>query len=63
MTQNHGRPARNRHVVQVEIDRSLYMNEQQIRPNNNFSAFKALIDRVVADVTDIGRADIAMAAE
>lgn len=63
VTQNHGRPARNRHVVQVEIDRSLYMNEQQIRPNNNFAAFKALIDRVVSDVTDIGRADIPMAAE
>lgn len=63
VTQNHGRPARNRHVVQVEIDRSLYMNEQQVRPNNNFAAFKALIDRVVADVTEIGRADIPMAAE
>ena len=63
VTQNYGRPARNRHVVQVEIDRSLYMNEQMIRPNNNFAAFKALIDRVVADVTDIGRADLPMAAE
>ncbi len=63
VTQNHGRPARNRHVVQVEIDRSLYMNEQKIQPNNNFSAFKALIDRIVSDVTDIGRADIPMAAE
>ena len=63
VTQNYGRPARNRHVVQVEIDRSLYMNEQQIRPNNNFRAFKALIDRVVADITEIGRADLPMAAE
>ena len=63
VTQNYGRPARNRHVVQVEIDRSLYMNEQMVRPNNNFPAFKALIDRVVADVTDIGRADLPMAAE
>ena len=63
VTQNYGRPARNRHVIQVEIDRSLYINEQMIRPNNNFPAFKALIDRVVADVTDIGRADLPMAAE
>ncbi|MEL7151770.1 MAG: N-formylglutamate amidohydrolase [Pseudomonadota bacterium] len=63
VTQNYGRPARNRHVVQVEIDRSLYMNEHQVRPNNNFAAFKALIDRVVADVADIGRADLPMAAE
>lgn len=63
VTQSHGRPARNRHVVQVEIDRALYMNEQNIRPNNNFAAFKALIDRVVVDVTEIGRADLQMAAE
>ena len=63
VTQNHGRPARNRHVVQVEIDRSLYMNEQKIRPNNNFTAFKSLIDDVVADVTEIGRASMPIAAE
>lgn len=63
VTQNHGRPARNRHVVQVEIDRSLYMNEQSIRPNNNFAAFKSLIDGIVGEVTEIGRADIPMAAE
>lgn len=63
VAQNYGRPARYRHVVQVEIDRSLYMNEQQVRPNNNFQAFKALIDRVVADITEIGRADLPIAAE
>ncbi len=63
VTQSYGRPARDRHVVQVEVDRALYMNEQQIRPNNNFAAFKALIDRVVADVAGIGRADVPMAAE
>ena len=63
VTQNYGRPARSRHVVQVEIDRSLYMNEHQVRPNNNFNAFKALIDRVVADVTEIGRAGMPLAAE
>lgn len=63
VTQNYGRPTQNRHVVQVEIDRSLYMNEQLIRPNNNFKAFKALIDRVVADVTEIGQSDLPLAAE
>ena len=63
VTQHHGRPARNRHVIQVEIDRSLYMNEQAIRPNNNYSAFKAMIDQIVADATDIGRKDLPIAAE
>lgn len=63
VTQKYGRPARQRHVVQVEIDRSLYMNEQMIRPNNNFSAFKGLIDQVVADITEIGQSDLPLAAE
>lgn len=63
VTQQYGRPARDRHVVQVEIDRSLYMNEQAVRPNNNFEAFSALIDNVVADIAQIGRADVRVAAE
>lgn len=63
VTQCYGRPARNRHVIQIEIDRALYMNEQAIRPNNNYDAFRELIDRVVADIADIGHADLAMAAE
>ncbi len=63
VTQNYGRPTKNRHVVQVEIDRSLYMNEQLIRPNNNFKAFKMLIDRVVADISEIGQSDLPLAAE
>ena len=63
VTQHYGRPADNRHAVQIEIDRSLYMNEQAIRPNSNFLAFKSLIDRVVADVAGIGRSDMPLAAE
>ena len=63
VTQHHGRPARNRHVVQVEIDRALYMNEQAIRPNNNYTAFKSMIDDIVANVTNIGRKDMPIAAE
>lgn len=63
VTQHHGRPARHRHVVQVEIDRALYMNEQAIRPNKNYAAFKSMVDRIVADVTNIGRKDLPIAAE
>ena len=45
------------HAVQVEIDRALYMNERLVRPNGNFAAFKRLLDGIVADITDIGRAE------
>ncbi|MEO0693838.1 MAG: N-formylglutamate amidohydrolase [Pseudomonadota bacterium] len=62
-TQHYGRPSRGQHVIQIEIDRSLYMNENTIRPNANFRAFKELMDRVVADISDVGRRDLALAAE
>lgn len=63
VTQQYGRPGRGQHAVQIEIDRALYMNEQAIRPNNNFDNFKALIDGIVAEISDVGRADVALAAE
>ena len=62
-TQKYGRPSRNRHVVQIEIDRALYMDESQIRPSRDFAPFKAVIDQVVAEFADIGRAELPMAAE
>lgn len=63
ITQHYGVPARGRHAVQIEIDRALYMDEKAIRPRPDFAAFKALITRVVAGIADIGRPDLALAAE
>jgi N-formylglutamate amidohydrolase len=40
--QHYGRPSRRQHVVQIEIDRSLYMNERD-RPNAISPAFKAAL--------------------
>ncbi len=50
IAQHYGRPAHGRHVVQIEIDRSLYMNELTIRPNNNFASLKATIEQVMSEV-------------
>lgn len=55
--QHYGRPSRRQHAVQVEIDRSIYMNEATIKPNGNFKSFKAALDGVIAELADIGRAD------
>ena len=57
ITQHYGRPMRNRHAIQVEIDRALYMNEQLIRPNANFQAFRTLLQGVIAEIAKIGRPD------
>jgi N-formylglutamate amidohydrolase len=47
VAQHYGRPARGRHAVQIEIDRSLYMNERMIRPNANFDSVRRLITSVI----------------
>ncbi len=64
ITHAYGRPARGRHAVQVEIDRALYLDEDRIRPNRNFDAFRDLMRDVVIEIAGIGRADaVPLAAE
>jgi N-formylglutamate amidohydrolase len=63
ITQAYGRPTRGQHAVQVEIDRSIYMNEQLIRPNGNFDAIRAALRDVVAEVAKVGQGRIPLAAE
>ncbi|VDC23220.1 N-formylglutamate amidohydrolase [Pseudogemmobacter humi] len=48
ITQAYGRPSRRVHVIQVEIDRALYMDETRIAPHEGFSAFHSLITGVIA---------------
>ncbi len=51
ITQAYGRPTRGQHVVQVEIDRALYMDEARIEPRADFAAFQTLISGVIAQIT------------
>lgn len=62
-TQQYGRPSRRYHAIQIEIDRALYMNEKYIRPNGNFDSFKALMTRAMAEICEIGRKKMRVAAE
>jgi len=63
ITQHYGRPSRNQHAIQIELDRSLYMNERMIRPNGSFQAVRALMASVIAEIVEIGREDLPLAAE
>lgn len=63
ITQAYGRPAKGQHAVQVEIDRSLYMNEQLIRPNGDFDTVRSALRSVVKEVATIGQGRIPLAAE
>lgn len=63
MAQHYGRPSRRQHVVQVEIDRSLYLDERTVRPNSDFFQVKARLTSVIAEIAEIGRGENALAAE
>lgn len=63
ITQTYGRPSRGYHAIQIEIDRSLYMNEERVEKSADFCAFKAVLEDVIAEISDIGRLSTALAAE
>jgi N-formylglutamate amidohydrolase len=37
LVRRHGRPAENRHSLQIEVNRRLYMDEARIQKNQNFA--------------------------
>jgi N-formylglutamate amidohydrolase len=55
VTQTYGRPQRNHHAVQVEIDRSLYMDEATVTPSASFERVKTALTGVLLDICEIGR--------
>ncbi|MBF9032859.1 N-formylglutamate amidohydrolase [Rhodobacterales bacterium HKCCE2091] len=63
VAQHYGRPLQGRHVVQIEIDRSLYMNERTIRPNADFDAIRAIVTGVLARMVGAGSVGLPLAAE
>ncbi|MGC9371042.1 MAG: N-formylglutamate amidohydrolase [Paracoccaceae bacterium] len=63
ITQHYGRPSRGQHVVQVEINRGLYMDEARVRPSRDFDAFKRVITSVVSEIAAIGSSEMPLAAQ
>jgi len=63
ITQRYGRPSKNIHAIQVEIDRALYMNERMIRPNGNFDNVARIVSQVLARVIGALPGRVPLAAE
>ncbi len=59
----YGRPTRAQHAVQIEIDRSLYMNERTLEPRPDFEDLRSRLNRVIAKITAIGEHKESLAAE
>lgn len=63
ITQRYGRPSRGLHAVQIEIDRSLYLDQRQIEPARGFDAVRSRIATVVERLVRIAPDLSALAAE
>ena len=48
ITQSHGAPHRGRHALQIEINRSIYMNEATLERTANFERLRQVLDQVLA---------------
>jgi len=55
IVQTYGRPSRGQQALQIEIDRSLYMDEATITMNSDFASFQEIMSGVVARISRIGR--------
>ncbi len=63
VAQTYGRPTRQQHAIQIEIDRSLYMDEDTIQPNGNFQSFREVLRQVSGKIASIGSDPLSLAAE
>lgn len=62
-TQAYGRPLRNQHAIQIEIDRAIYLNEATVEPSASFETVRETLRGVVGEIADIGRRHEQLAAE
>ncbi len=63
ITQHYGNPSRNVHAIQIEIDRSLYMNERTLTRSLAFDTVAERLRRVIGRLCDLGQYRLPMAAE
>ncbi|HQR11964.1 MAG TPA: N-formylglutamate amidohydrolase [Casimicrobiaceae bacterium] len=62
LVRRHGRPAENRHSLQVEVKRTLYMDEQTLEPNARFLRLEADLSRLTATIARHIRERLGLAA-
>ncbi len=63
ISQHYGQPSCNRHVVQIEINRALYMDEARILPNEGFESLRERLRAILPKLVAIGRNEGCLAAE
>ena len=54
-TRHYGRPAENRHTLQIEINRALYMDERRIAKNANFAVLADILTGLIGMLGSFSR--------
>ena len=62
-TQHYGKPEEHYHALQIELNRSLYLDEQSREPNHNFRALQEILTIFAEKLHGIDLASRALAAE
>lgn len=57
VTQHYGKPRRNQHALQVELDRSLYMDEKALRLRDDFPSFLKQMQAVIGEISALGEGE------
>jgi N-formylglutamate amidohydrolase len=57
ITEHYGRPLQGIHALQIEVNRSLYMDEQTCRKSDDFKVLKSVLDHFLAELLGIFSAD------
>ncbi|NQY38972.1 MAG: N-formylglutamate amidohydrolase [Henriciella sp.] len=56
-TRRYGRPRRGVHVLQIELNRALYMNEADVEKSNQFPHLQEKVSRLIVDIVDLAIAE------
>ena len=51
-TRRYGRPRRGVHVLQIELNRALYMDETKVAPSGTFERVRQQISELTADIIE-----------
>lgn len=63
ISQHYGRPVQHQHCIQIEIDRSLYMDERTLTPSDAYQDVKHAIDRAARRIAQLDAGRLPLAAE
>jgi len=63
VTQAYGKPSKGRHAIQIEIDRALYLDEDQVEANENFANMQNLLTEAISRFCSTFDASRGLAAE